>query len=120
MKRFALLFALLSILALACGITAPLPTLQKTGQAVNIAALATQKPANTPESTDTCYGLVNVGNLNLRAFPDPESKPDGAGLIDGDIVRIIGTVGTWYKIETKDGRQGYAKADYISRPGCVK
>lgn len=115
--RIFLALAVLAIASIACGVTAVPASVAIQPTAITIPAVATQTPVNVPNS---CYGIVTAGKLNLRADPDPEANPDGAGLVDGDIVRIIGTVGTWYKVETTDGRQGYAKADFISRPGCAK
>jgi len=65
-----------------------------------------------------CVGIVTAGKLNLRASADYRSPADGAGLVKGQAVEILRTVGDWYSVSTSDGRTGYARAGYIYTNGC--
>ena len=115
MRKYIIL--VLALAQLACGLTT-LPTSTQPAPAVQNVTVDKKQVKISTETPRGCYGLVNAAKLNLRAKPDYNSPADGAGLADGEFVKIVGTVGDWYKVKTKDGREGYAKAEYISRPGC--
>jgi SH3-like domain-containing protein len=116
-----LIWLTISVFMFACGIVTLSPAKVNTGiytYTTNTATNpvnATQTPAN---ASNRCYGIIIAPHLNLRAKPDANSTPDGAGLVKNDIVLIVGYVGDWYKVEAADGRSGYAHSKYIDRPGC--
>ena len=119
MTKFTILLIMLTMFSLACGMTtAPASIAPMSSTSDFQLESAKKQPQISTETPRGCYGIVTASKLNLRADADPQAKQDGAGLVNGDIVKIIGTLGDWYKIQTKDGREGYAKSDFISRPGC--
>ena len=114
--RNPILFALVPLM-LACGVmSAPLALTAPTAPA----AVNTSKPIDTitPTVTHYCLGIVTADALNLRASADYRSPADGAGLVKGQAVEILGTVGDWFFVSISDGRTGYARAGYIYTNGC--
>jgi len=60
---------------------------------------------------------VRVGSdsyLNLRKRPDADSTVV-ARMKNGTRVRVIGSEGDWYHVETSNGMSGYARKDYIRK-----
>ena len=117
MKNLYIPLILSAALTLACGaMTAPLalPTAEPsiTPAVIVITEVVTSMPKVTP------CGIVTAGRLNLRASADYRSPADGAGLVKGDVVEIVATVGDWYEVTTADGRTGYARAEYIYTNRC--
>jgi uncharacterized protein YgiM (DUF1202 family) len=112
MKKFTMFVVMLAMLA--CGISAPLALLP------TATAPATAKSVNTETHiitlTPKCQGVVTAGRLNLRASPDYLSPADSQGLVKGDAVTLLYTIGNWYYVETSDGRTGWANRQFVK--GC--
>lgn len=111
-RRYWIIY-ILAFTTLACGISAPgallpLPTATASLIAKSVNSVNTDTPTHTPR-----YGEVTAFRLNLRDAPDYNAPADGAGLVRGDRVVILATVGNWYHVKTEDGRRGYVHARYI-------
>ncbi|MBQ6570133.1 MAG: SH3 domain-containing protein [Clostridia bacterium] len=73
----------------------------------------TTKTTTTTPAAGTKTGTVNTSTLNMRS---------GAGtsysvvttLSKGAVVTILGTSGSWYKIQTSAGKTGYVSTQYIT------
>ena len=113
MKRIIYLICILSAINLACALQGAItqPPVTSTPSPVD-----SQTQGNALKKPSVCVGVVTVGRLNLRSLPDYTAPADGAGLVNGQTVVIVGYVGEWLKVETQDGRNGYANSKYIK--GC--
>ena len=115
MKNLYIPLIVSAALTLACGVmTAPLAT-PAAKVPIKPSVIVTSEPVTSTPKLTPC-GIVTAGRLNLRAAADYLSPADGAGLIKGDVVQIVATVGDWYEIETSDSRRGFARAEYVK--GC--
>lgn len=68
------------------------------------------------EPETQCAIVTAVQALNLRA--EPSEKANVTYWLPADkIVKVIGRVGDWWKVEA-DNRTGYARADYLQETEC--
>ena len=113
MKNLYIPLIVSAALTLACGVmTAPLAT-PAAKVPIKPSVIVTSEPVTSTPKLTPC-GIVTADALNLRASADYLSPADGYGLIKGDVVEIVATVGDWYAVKTDDGRTGYARAEYVS------
>jgi cell wall-associated NlpC family hydrolase/SH3-like domain-containing protein len=68
--------------------------------------------ALTPTSSVT-YGYVNATVLKIHSSTGVNSPVTGR-ILSGAKVELLAYDGSWYKIKTEDGTEGYVSAEYIS------
>ncbi|NJO16986.1 MAG: YARHG domain-containing protein [Thioploca sp.] len=63
---------------------------------------------------DEVYGIVTTEStaLNIRADRGTDTKIIAKAL-NGSRLRILETIGSWYKVQLSHGKTGYVSADYI-------
>ena len=65
------------------------------------------------ETPYVVYGYIAASTLNIRAYTDVNSA-SLTKLPMGSCVEILASDGSWHKVKTAAGIEGYASADYIS------
>ena len=69
-------------------------------------------------SASSQYATVVGGWLRLRAGASFNADTI-ASYYTGTEIKLLGSTGNWYKVQTPDGRQGYMYADFLSVGGTV-
>ena len=75
-----------------------------------------EQPSSTGSdgADQTKQGRVSIheGSLNVRAQSNTSSEIIGQVYKD-NLVQILGSEGSWYRIVTADGTEGYVSAAYV-------
>jgi uncharacterized protein YgiM (DUF1202 family) len=90
-----------------------------------MAFLATFLSLAPAQSQDGCFGTVfglsrnynpstGSGFLALREGPTSEAVQSGE-LFNGDVVKIVGRNGSWFRVVVSDGRTGWVFRQYVSQ-----
>lgn len=74
---------------------------------------------------NACFGTVaglsghydastGAGFLALRAGPTTQALQSGE-LFNGDVIQIVGKNGSWFRVTTSEGRNGWVSRQYVNQ-----